>query len=49
MGGLLKGKLGQVKFFFFKENWCCKIWALGLLTNGSGKGLFMLLVAIWLV
>ena len=42
MGGLLKGKLGQVKFFFFfKENWCCKIWALGLLTHGLGKGLFL--------
>ena len=22
-----------------KENWCCKMWALGLLTNGSNKGL----------
>ena len=22
-----------------KKNWCCKMWALGLLTNGSGKGL----------
>ena len=44
MGELLKGKLGQVKitfFFFFKENGGCKIWALGLLTHGSGKGLFL--------
>ena len=36
--------LGLVFFFFFlkeKENWCCKMWAVGLLRNGSGKGLFI--------
>ena len=32
--------LGHLSFFF-KENWCCKIWALGLLTHGSSKGLFL--------
>ena len=33
------GFCGLGPFFFLKENWCYKMWALGLLTNGLGKGL----------